>query len=369
MKLLLLTTDITICGGIESVINTLMNYLVDTYQYEVEIVSLYKNGKTKGKPHFDFHKDIKLSFLNTDYIYKNPRNKFDSLMILTQRYLKLKKEVKEVLKNAHADVVITFHHDISIATALNKKYIKGKFIITEHGEYNYGIDKLSRLLRKITYKRAEKLVILTEKSKIFYKKISSNIEVIPNPLRFKTDKYCNFDSKKIICVGRLAPAKGFDQMIDIFNIVSKKYKDWTLSIFGDGEDKYKIEKMIAKYNLQDKVNLYDFSQDIKGEMLEHSILAIPSRNEAFSMVVIEGRECALPCISFDLIGPSEIINDGIDGEIVELGNKELFANRLSYLIENSKIRKEYGSKAKKNSEKYYIENIADRWNNLFISLK
>lgn len=369
MKLLLITTDITICGGIESVISTLMNYLVDQYSYDVEIVSLYKNGKNKGIPHFKFNDKINLRFLNTDIKIKNSKNKLHSLIILSERYLKLKNNIKKILKESDPDIVMTFHHDISISTALNKKYIKGKFIITEHGEFNYGVDNLSRILRKIMYKRAEKLVILAEKSRALYEKISSNIEVIPNPVRFKTDKYCDFDSKKIICVGRLAPAKGFDQMIDIFNLVSENHNDWNLSIFGDGEDREKIVNKIEKYKLQDKISIHNFSENIKDEMLKHSILAVPSRSEAFSMVIIEGRECSLPCISFDLIGPSEIINNGVDGEIIELGNKDMFAERLSYLMENDDIRKKYGIKAKKDNEKYYIENIGERWNDLFRSLK
>ena len=368
MKLLLITTDITICGGIESVINTLMNRLVEEYNYEVEIVSLYKNGKTNGIPHFKFHDNIKLKFLDTSYINRGIKNKFESLILLTERYLKLKTDIKNILKNSDADIVMTFHHDISIATAINKKYIKGKHIITEHGEFNYGVDNLSKILRKITYRSAEKLVILTEKSKELYKKLSSNIEVIPNPVRFKTEEYCNYNSKKIICIGRLAPAKGIDQMIDIFNIVSKKYDDWELNIFGEGEDNNKILNMINKYKLNDKVTLYNFSENIKDEMLKHSILAIPSRSEAFSLVILEGRECGMPCISFDLVGPSEIINSGIDGEIVELGNKELFAERLIYLIENNSIRHEYGKKAKCDSRKYHVENIVARWDELFKDL-
>lgn len=369
MKLLLITTDITVCAGVESVISTLMNYLVDKYNYDVEIVSLYKNGKTKGIPHFKFNDKISLRFLNEDVKIKKSKNRFHSLMILSERYLKLNDKVKRILKESDADIVMTFHHDISICTAFNKRHIKGKFIITEHNEFNYSVDNLSKILRKIMYKRAEKLVILAEKSRALYEKISSNIEVIPNPVRFKTDKYCDFDSKKIICVGRLAPAKGFDQMIDIFNLVSKNHKDWSLNIFGDGEDKEKIEKKIEQYKLKDKISIHKFSENIEEEMLKHSILAVPSRNEAFSMVLIEGRECSLPCISFDSVGPSEIINNGVDGEIIELGNKDMFAERLSYLMENDDIRKKYGIKAKKNNEKYYIENIGERWNDLFRSLK
>lgn len=62
MKLLLLTTDINIVGGIENVMSILCNYFTNEYNYDIEIISLYGNGNKNS--HFNFDDNIKITFAN-----------------------------------------------------------------------------------------------------------------------------------------------------------------------------------------------------------------------------------------------------------------------------------------------------------------
>lgn len=370
MKLLLITTDITIFGGIERVINILTNSWIENenFNYDIEIISLYKNNLNNHQTSFKFNEKIKLTFLEKTLFVKHPKNKLDSFFILLKRYKELSDNLLSILKSSEADIIMTFHPDISSVVAMNYSKFKGKLIITEHGEPNYGCDKILKFLRKKFYKNADKIIVLTQESKKFYDKISQRVCVIPNPISFKNNIQTDYNSKNIICIGRLAPAKGIDQMIDIFNLITDAHPDWKLNIYGDGEDRDLIKEKISNYNLNERITLNPFIRNVEDIMLEHSIIAIPSRSEAFSMVLLEARECGLASISFDTMGPKEIINNKIDGELIKSNDVSEFSHRLSHIMSDKNLRQKYGINGKKTVQKYHVDYICEQWNKVFENL-
>lgn len=359
MKLLLLTTDINIVGGIETVINSLTNYFAEEYEYDIEIMSLYGEKNDKDNTHFHFNNKLKITFANLNNI--QGKNRLDGLI----KDLKLKTYIKNIIQNKDVDIIMTFHYPISIATILNKKNINCKIVVTEHNDYYHGIGRVDLLKRKIVYKGADKVIVLTENNKQIYKSFLKNVEVINNPRTFKTNMISTQSQKRMIAAGRLEFEKGFDQLIEIFNDEFIKKSNWKLDIYGDGTQKGNLEKKIVQHSLQDKIRLLPFTKNIKEEFLSSSIFLLPSRTEAFSMVLLEAMECGLACISFDLSGPSEIIHNGQDGFIVEKNNINEFREKLKILIDSQQIRALYGKNAKKNVKRFDIKNISNKWKTLF----
>ena len=362
MRIVLLTRDIRVVGGVERVINVLMNSLVSKYNYDVEIISLYRCCENINKPAFSFNKKIKFTYLELDV----PRPKNRAEMFLES--IKLKKIIKDVLKNNQADIIMTFHRLISIATLANKNNINSKIIVTEHGDYYYGVGRLDILVRRIMYKKSDKLVVLTKNNKRIYDKFMDNVIQIPNPVPFKISDFDKKTYNKIISVGRLEEEKGFDDLIDIFNIITREHKSWNLDIFGEGSLKDSLQKKINDLGLQDKVEIKPFQYNIQSVLQKADIYVLPSRTEAFPMVLLEAMECGLPCISFDLPGPTEIIKDNEDGLIVKSRDINDFASKISLLIEDDKKREKYAIKAKENIKRYSLDNIVDRWNDLFTEI-
>lgn len=357
MKLLLLTTDVNIVGGIENVISQLTNFFVKEYGYEIEIMSLY--GNPNMTPHFNFDSRIKLSFANLKT--QTMKNKLDEIT----KDLKLKKEILNRIKNKDFDIIMTFHYPISISVILNKKYISGKIIVTEHSDYHHGIGRLDMIKRKITYRKADKVVVLNEHNKKIYKNFLDNVEVIGNPRPFTSEKISSQKNNRIITAGRLEYEKGFDRIIEIFNDSFIRDSNWRLDIYGDGRQKEELIKMIEKYDLEDIIKIHPFTNKIKEEFLKSCIYVLPSRTEAFSVVLLEAMECGLPCVSFDLSGPREIIKNGEDGFIVKENNNNDFREKLKILMSNHELRDLYSKNAKENVKRFDIKNIAIKWEELF----
>lgn len=219
------------------------------------------------------------------------------------------------------------------------------------------------------YKKADKLVVLTKNNKDIYNKFTDNVIQIPNPIPFEINIMETKENKKIISAGRLEEEKGFDDLIDIFSKIASDNLEWNLDIYGEGSLKSKLENKIVELGLENRIKIKPFEHNIQKVLQKSDIYVLTSKSEAFPMVLLEAMECGLPCISFDLPGPSEIISNEEDGFIIKSRDFDDFANKIQLLMENSNLRKEYSKRAKENIRRYSLDNIVDKWDKLFRELK
>ena len=155
-------------------------------------------------------------------------------------------------------------------------------------------------------------------------------------------------------------------MIEAWESVSKRHPDWTLNVYGEGEDEGRLREIIAGKGLERSFVIHKPTKNIMEKYLESSIYAMSSRFEGFGMVLIEAMACGVPCVSFDCpYGPADVIKDGEDGFIVRyLDSKEL-ADKICFLIENEETRKLMGRKARENIRRYSRETVMRKWTDLF----
>ena len=143
------------------------------------------------------------------------------------------------------------------------------------------------------------------------------------------------------------------------NIVTKrlKYRRRLLS-----EDVTRIKKKIAILG-------GSTTNDIMHEYQNSSIFVFSSRFEGFGMVIVEAMSCGLPIVSFDCpCGPREIVSRNNDGLMVENGRIDQLASALIKVMSDESLRIQFASNARKNSERFKIEKIAQKWKFLFDSL-
>ena len=102
---------------------------------------------------------------------------------------------------------------------------------------------------------------------------------------------------------------------------------------------------------------------MEAEYLNSSVFVLSSRSEPFGLVLIEAMSFGVPVVSFDCPnGPHEIVNDGVDGKLVENGNVKALATAVMEMIADKDTRKRMGKAAfQKYSDKYILDKILLMW--------
>lgn len=196
----------------------------------------------------------------------------------------------------------------------------------------------------------------------------ANMTYVHNPLSFRSERKSTCLSKKIIAVGSWTPAKGMDQLLEAFGMLARKYPEWSVDLYGSGQEEYLLRNIIAKYGMEDQVTLNNPCKDIAEKLVEASIYAFPSRSDGFGLVITEAMECGLPTVAMDCpCGPCEILSPET-GIVVPDGDIAAFRASLKRLMDNPEERISMGKAAARDVARFYPASIMPKWLELFSEL-
>lgn len=379
MKITYIFTTLAKTGGTERIISQKASYYADKFGYDVTIINCFQQDQDAN--HYPMSKKIKQINLGIPYFsqykYKYPKR----LWIKWQMNKQLKKSIRQYVQKVDSDILIGISY--FKADIVSTVKCRAKKIIECHEAKPFTHSDLKRkrsLLSRayLYYKRffyfrtiehnADAIITLTEGDKMLWKHVKY-IDVIPNFSTMPITKYSDCTSKRIIAVGRLEWEKGYERLIEIWKLVSCKYPDWQLDIFGEGELKTELINKIKKDKIKN-INLNGVTHDISKEYATSSICVVTSRFEGFSLVILEAMKHGVPCVAFDCpFGPSSIINDASCGFLVENGDTKLFAERICRLIEDEELRKHFSKNAIERAKIFDTDIIMNRWKILFEKLK
>ncbi|MGN6089359.1 MAG: glycosyltransferase, partial [Actinomycetales bacterium] len=151
----------------------------------------------------------------------------------------------------------------------------------------------------------------------------SNASSIPNPLGVVADRTSDLSTPTVVSLGRLAPEKGFDMLLDAWARLHQRHPEWSLRIYGEGQLREDLEARIERLGIGDSAQLMGATSEVGKALLESSIYVLSSRSEGMPVVLTEAMEYGVPCIAFDVApGVQELITDGEDGLILPPGNVE-----------------------------------------------
>ncbi|WP_318439271.1 glycosyltransferase family 4 protein [Photobacterium leiognathi] len=364
-KIFYVLGDISAKGGTERVTINLVKTLsmcgVDT-----SILSLEKTGK----PFFDIDEN-KVIYLNENSSHTFYGKKINIIKRATLDALYLFKsflKLRRLIKKEHPDFMVSTDTKMALLLLMSSIGTKTKVLAMEHFDFNTP-SKIVQKIRAFCYKYIYGIVILTEEDKNMYLPLNKNVYVIPNIVSFDIKENANIYSKRIIAVGRLVNQKGFDYLIDAWKKIEHKCTDWHLDIFGEGELELELQQQIKKNRLTN-IKIKPFSNNIQEEYLRSSFYVMSSRYEGLPTVLIEALSCGLPCISFACpTGPKTIIDNNVNGILVEHLNVNELSDSILYLIENESEIKRLSKNTKLSTNKFKPNVVIDKWMQVFNNVK
>lgn len=356
MKLAYIIEGLYNSGGMERVLSVCANALCK--DYDVTVITLQQKGRN-------------------NYFYLEEAIRCQDLGIVDIADGKeIKQRLTQYLNEQHFDIVITlggidFYYLHGIKDGSRKIFW-----------YHFAIDiakttwigpnpSLAKIIkaelqtwRRIYHARKyDQIVVISKTDLTAWKNYTHKATHIYNPITINATRMSDRTEKSIISVGRLDFQKGYDYLIPAWNLVSKKHSDWHLNIYGDGPLRESIQARIDELKLGASITLCGRTPNIGDKYASHSIYVMSSRAEGFPLVLLEAAFCGLPLIAYDCpSGPSEIIEDGKNGFLVEkVGDVQTMADRICLLIENESLRREMGENAKSMVNDFSVDKIRQQW--------
>ena len=377
MKLIYCHCSLHNPGGMERVLLNKVVWLKAHTDWEIVVVTTDQKGRPTFYP---FPKDVRMIDLGINYSDDNIKSPVEKIAGYLRKRRKHRKALTALLQKEKADIVVSLYpSESSFIPSIkdgSKKVLELHFNKLFRLQYNRKgllglIDRWRTKQDEMLVRKFDKFVVLTQEDKELWGNLH-NIEVIPNAALFPNIKKQSDVSKhRVIAVGRLDYQKGFDRLIQAWEIVqnTKKYSDWQLDIFGQGEWHDMLQQMIVEKNLLQTAYLNRPTNVIWDEYSRSSVLVMSSNYEGFGMVLVEAMACSVPVVAFACqCGPKDIIQDGVNGLLVKDGDIEGLANAMMRLMENEEERKAMGCNARRVTETYSEASVMKRWMELFNSL-
>lgn len=331
--------------------------LVSEFSKRHKVYLMYFDKKEKE---YSVDKKVKLIPFINENKQKNPTN---ILNTIPQKVLRIK-EIEKIRKMYKIDVTISF---LFWPNIFNITAGGGSIKITSerNDPEGKGEDYFNNMI--LAYQKSDKVVFQT---KYVRNKFPENIKkksiIIPNPINISCLSDESFVEKKIVSVGRLVPQKNQALLIKAFAHFKRSHNEYHLYIYGIGPLLDELKLLSKQYNLEEFIHFEGFEENIHEKIKNAEQFILSSDFEGMPNALMEAMMMGLPCISTKCSGVGEIINDGINGLLVPIGDISILSRKMCLLSDDKKLQKKLRRGARIKSEEWKTERIAKKWEALFI---
>lgn len=320
-------------GGTERVIVELVKYF-STKGIECSIIRLNKREVIYSLP-----KEIELISLP---------NKFNNNVI---NKLWKYKEFRKSIRYIKPDVVLAMPEEIGIYAIPALIGLNTPIVVSERNNpWVMPWKKETRLFRKLFYPLASGFIFQTDQAASFFSsRIQRKGRVIPNPLDLQRipDIWEGPRRKEIVGVGRLDKQKNFSLLIRSFSKFYTRYPEYTLTIFGKGPLRQQLINLASSLLPENAYKFPGETSDLLNSIRGASMFILSSDYEGMPNVLIEAMAMGMPVVSTDCPsgGPAELIQDGVNGLLVPIGDVDAMSDAMSQLTASEEFRASLGKNA------------------------
>jgi glycosyltransferase involved in cell wall biosynthesis len=186
------------------------------------------------------------------------------------------------------------------------------------------------------------------------------IEVIPNAIElsvFTPPRSRQHDGPiRLLFVGRFNAFKNVETLLEAANCLKERGIDnFELQLVGDGERRANLERLTAEKGLTRHVRFLGWvdRQTIVERYRQADLFVTATTWEGMPNTVLEGMACGLPVVASRASGLDQLVQDGVNGYLVDLNNPAALADRLAELIDNPYERRRMGKESRRIAEQEF----------------
>lgn len=346
-------------GGAERALSTICNGLVKR-GHQCVFVTSYSEGRR------EYSLDGQVVRVNLE----EPKVRGSYLSRNLRRTRALRKECKRW----KPDVLVSFMQEPIIRALAATIGLPVKNIVSVRNDprlYWQGFPH--SVLAQILLLRADWVVFQTKDAQsCFPGRIAKRSSVILNPIAEEFFSVERFSTEKtIITCGRLEPQKNQALLIDAFAQSHAMREGWVLRIYGGGSLESQLREQISKRNLDCHVELMGPTDDVRSALASAGVFVLSSDYEGLPNALMEAMAAGVPCISTDCPcgGPRSLIEDGVNGLLVPVGDCQALATAIDVLISDYRTQDFLGKAARESLCTASTERVIRDWKSLLSNVR
>ena len=174
--------------------------------------------------------------------------------------------------------------------------------------------------------------------------------------------------QRIVCVANLHPRKRLGDLVLALKQTRTQVPDAELRLVGGGNDDeaMRLTALAAGLGLADCVSLAGGKADVAPEIADARVMALPSSCEGVPTALLEAMAAGRPVVATSVGHVSSIVDEGVEGFLIEPGDVASLADRLSRLLGDAGLAADMGRAARARAASHDVTTIAA---NLLTALK
>lgn len=289
---------------------------------------------------------------------------------ITNFYRRFRK-LRNIWKTEKPDAVLSCVGKNNFMTIVTTMFTAVKPVVSVVGEAKEEYPgKMMRRLANLLFPFASGVILQTERSKYFFsRKVQKTAVILTNSLNplFIRPRYEGERETRIVTVGRMDANKNQEMMIRAFAGLAEKYPAYTFTIYGDGELREYLQKLIEELGMTERIFVPGVIPDVANQIEKASLFLLTSYSEGVSNALMEAMALGLPVIATDVPGGGtvELIQHMENGWIIPTGDQKALEEAMDKLLSDRELAQKLGQNAAKLQERLAPEKVNAQWKSYF----
>ena len=213
----------------------------------------------------------------------------------------------------------------------------------------------------VTNALADHVVFQTREVQAMYNRhIQAYSSILPNPV-FVTCKASACRKARIVNVARLHPNKNQKMLICAFSRFSVQHPEYVLELYGNGELEESLNQLAQDLGIFEKVIFHGNVENVHEQIADAGMFVLSSNVEGMPNALLEAMMMGLPCISTNCTGAKEVIQNGENGILVDVGDTDALAEAMEYMAEHPGFAEKCRKKAMETVKPFQKDEAMKQW--------
>ena len=297
------------------------------------------------------------------------------------------RRIRSLIRSYEPDIIISFLKGMNLLTwrALNGMQERRPFWIAREGNNALRVIEeeapntiVKTIVKHLTAKVYRAADITLGISKRQAQDLCSQFNLDPSRVRFIHNgidvdliRSCMSETPNglptkpfIVTAGRLEPQKGHDLLLEAY-AKSVAHAAMDLVLLGTGSQLDLLKSKAANLGISERVHFPGFQNNPWSWFARSEFFVFPSKWEGFGNVVAEALACGVPVLSTDCdYGPGEIVEHGVNGLLVKVGDNTALAQGLDTMATNKDWRRQLAARSVARARKFNVRNMCYQYERL-----